>query len=624
MALSGSISTGVWTSSTGNNTWKVVLNWTATQDINNNTSTISWNLKVSSTSSSLYVVISELRVKFAGEQIYYRSSSKHTNGYDNTTLASGTKVITHNNDGTKSFTATVEAGIFDHSINKSGSGTIALNTIPRSSTITSASNITLGNSCSIKWTPASSDFKYKINFALGNWSYTTDYISPKTTSEYTYSGYTISGTTKANNTTIYEQLASSTSGTMTATLTTYNSSNTQIGSSSSKTFTVTVPTSSVPTIGSISITPASITAADGSTISNTLVQGQNKLTINVSGCSAGDGSTIKSYTFSGPNVSSTINSSSSSASLTSSSTISSSGDLTYTVQVTDARGRTATTTAQIKCYEYSAPSFLSFSAYRCDSSGNVKENGTCIKYSLGVKYSSVNNTNKSTIKIYYKKGSDNSWTAAANACTNSTTTSFENILIKNSSGSNISFDSNTTYLIRATVIDNYNTSTDSSNVTIFGEERTFNIRPNGSGLALGKMAEEDNLFECKWNAKFNGTASGPSGFSTSSDMRVKSNIEDIDIDVVDQLRPIQYTLTRDVTGKIHYGFIAQDIETLWDSIGLDPNSFGIIGHINNGGEQEYVLTYTEFIPLLTKKCQILQNEINVLRSEIENLKNNIK
>ncbi len=140
MALSGSIQTSAWSASSGS-TWRVVLNWTATQDISKNTSTISWNLK-SSTASSGYVIISELRVKFAGEQIYYRNTSNHTEGYNNVTLASGTKTIQHNSDGTMSFTATVEAGIYNWAINKSGSGTITLDNIPRQANITSAPNFT--------------------------------------------------------------------------------------------------------------------------------------------------------------------------------------------------------------------------------------------------------------------------------------------------------------------------------------------------------------------------------------------------------------------------------------------------------------------------------------------------
>lgn len=136
MALSGRILTSAWTASSGS-TWQVALDWTATQSIENNNSTISWKL-VSVTASGGYVVMSELRVKFGDEQIYYRSHSNHTNGYKNTVLASGTKVISHNDDGTLSFNASVEAGIYQWAINKSGSGTITLDTIPRAAKALSA------------------------------------------------------------------------------------------------------------------------------------------------------------------------------------------------------------------------------------------------------------------------------------------------------------------------------------------------------------------------------------------------------------------------------------------------------------------------------------------------------
>jgi hypothetical protein len=50
----------------------------------------------------------------------------------------------------------------------------------------------------------------------------------------------------------------------------------------------------------------------------------------------------------------------------------------------------------------------------------------------------------------------------------------------------------------------------------------------------------------------------------------------------------------------------------------------MVGYIINNGQQEYVLTYTEFVPLLTKKCQDLQSEIDILKQEINSLKNTIK
>lgn len=142
MVLSGSVSTNAYTSDSGRK-WYVVLNWSATQDPIKNTSTITWNLKVS-TASGGYVVVSELRVKINGSEVYYRSYSEHTDGYNNTQLASGTVTVPHGSDGKKDVAMSVEAGIYNWAINKSGSSTFTLNQIDRAApTVTcDTSNIT--------------------------------------------------------------------------------------------------------------------------------------------------------------------------------------------------------------------------------------------------------------------------------------------------------------------------------------------------------------------------------------------------------------------------------------------------------------------------------------------------
>lgn len=419
-------------------------------------------------------------------------------------IGSFTMTIPHNNDGTKTFNINGNVTMTSNSSSKFYGKksyidtNITLTTIPRASTITSASNITLGNACSIKWTPMSSNFKYKIKFSLGSWNYITGFISPGTTSAYTYTGYTISGTTTANSTTIYAQLPSSTDGTMTAVLTTYNSSGTAIGSTSSRTFTVTIPSSVKPSIGTMTLDPVNITTADG-TPRNILVKGKNKLNISVSGCAAGTGSSIVSYTFSGQNISSTVSSTSASASATSN-TISASGTFTYTVTIKDKRGRAASKTASITCHDYNFDElkFSSFTAYRCKSDGTADNNGTYIKYNFKINYPSVNSTNMGTVKIYYRENTNTNWIAAANALTNSTNKSIDGF-ISNSSGTNINnFGIDLTYLVYAVLVDNYNQSVQSSTVTVFGASRIFNIRKNGAGVAFGKMAEKDNIFESKW------------------------------------------------------------------------------------------------------------------------------
>lgn len=155
MALSGKVETATYKPDGSSNTWKVVLNWTATQDVVNNKSTISWDIKVSTTSSTGYVVVSEIRAKINGTEVYYRNHDNHTNGYNGTQIASGTITVNHNSDGTKSVPMSIEAGIYQWAINKSGSDTFTLTQIDRAAptiTITTsgitASSVTVNASAS--------------------------------------------------------------------------------------------------------------------------------------------------------------------------------------------------------------------------------------------------------------------------------------------------------------------------------------------------------------------------------------------------------------------------------------------------------------------------------------------
>ena len=473
----------------------LTLSWSIqSQSSEKNSTTIAWKLVGSgSQDAQYYVTCGKFKIVINGKIVYEPGTDYYKDVYKGDVIASGTHTIAHNADGSKSFTASIEAAIFYSVVNVTCEDTWTLTTIARSSSITSTSDIILGNSCSVKWTPASSNFKYKIKFSLGDWNYTTDFITPNTTSAYTYTGYTISGTTTANNTTIYAQLPNTTSGTMTAMLYTYNSSGTQIGSASSKTFTVTIPDNVTPTIGTITLDPVDIKTVDG-TSRNILVQGKNKITVSVSGCSAGTGSSIKSYTFSGPNISSTTTS----TSITSSSVIYNTGTLTYTVTVTDTRGRTKSNTATITCYEYSAPYFESFSAYKANSNGEANENGSYIKCNYSIGFSSANSTNNVTVKIMYKKNSSPSY-SSVNSISNS----------KNTSGSSLlsSIDKSSAYTVYAIITDNYSGSTPSTTINILGESRILNITKDGRGLAVGKMSEKtdadtNGLFECAFDAKF--------------------------------------------------------------------------------------------------------------------------
>ena len=89
---------------------------------------------------------------------------------------------------------------------------------------------------------------------------------------------------------------------------------------------------------------------------------------------------------------------------------------------------------------------------------------------------------------------------------------------------------------------------------------------------------------------------------------------------MDKLRPVQYQLTQFDDGKIHYGFVAQEIVEVLTDAEVNPEQTGIIGHTTQDGQEIYTLTYTEFIPLVVKKCQELQKENNEMRAEIAEIK----
>jgi len=120
--------------------------------------------------------------------------------------------------------------------NRTVSVTVTLPMIASASTITTAADVTLGNNCSVTWTPKSASFRYRLKFEIGGWSSgLTGIIHPNRTSAYPYNGYRIPID-------VANQFKTRT-GTMTVTLYTYSDSNATVavGSPDSKTFTVTVP-----------------------------------------------------------------------------------------------------------------------------------------------------------------------------------------------------------------------------------------------------------------------------------------------------------------------------------------------------------------------------------------------
>lgn len=103
--------------------------WINSQDINGNYTDIGWNLVGAGGSTTRWYTTGNVKVIIDGEQVYYNSS--RFNLYNGTTVASGTKRIYHNSDGSRQFSASAEAGIYTVAVNCRGSGSWWLDQIPR-------------------------------------------------------------------------------------------------------------------------------------------------------------------------------------------------------------------------------------------------------------------------------------------------------------------------------------------------------------------------------------------------------------------------------------------------------------------------------------------------------------
>lgn len=139
------------------------------------------------------------------------------------------------------------------------------------------------------------------------------------------------------------------------------------------------------------------------------------------------------------------------------------------------------------------------------------------------------------------------------------------------------------------------------------------------------------------------------GVIQTSDANEKNSIYDIDgnlaREIIMGLKPVTYKFNGGTSDRTHYGLIAQDVEKTINELGIDNKDFaGLIKNqkvihrtekkqvgINENGEAEYIeniidepvegeyiygLRYDEFIAILIKMCQNLQNEVNELKNRL--------
>ena len=464
MASSGSITTN---ESHGRS---VTLSWSiSSQSVDKNTSTIAWSLKGSGSASG-WVMSGGFKAVINGTTVYSTSTDSRIQLYNGTTIASGSTTITHNSDGTKSFSYSCEAGVYTYAVSVTASGTGTLTSIPRASTV-SATNTNMGSASTITITRASSSFTHTLTYAFGS---TTGTIATKTTST------SVSWTPAL---TLANQIPKAVSGSCTITCDTYSGS-TKVGSKTC-TLTLTVPSTVKPTITSLT---AARVDGDVPAAWAIYVQSKSKATLAINGAAGVYGSTISSYEISGGGFSST-------ASSFTTGFLTTSGTITFTAKVTDSRGRVSDAkTVSISVVAYSNPTCSSHLSQRATSGGTVSDDGTYIKGTVSFSYSSCSSKNTVTTATYYKKSSASSWTNASKTFSSGTAFTY--------GGGAISTESS--YDVKYTLTDAFTT------VTIYDTVSTaavlMDFKAGGKGIAIGKVSEKDNVLELadSWELELHG------------------------------------------------------------------------------------------------------------------------
>lgn len=266
------------------------------------------------------------------------------------------------------------------------------------------------------------------------------------------------------------EIPNTTSGSGTVTVITISGTNT-LGTTYIS-FTLNVPASVVPSVGTL-------TATILNPKWDLCIQNRSGVTLTASGFAGSYGSSISSYTFSG-GVSGTTTSN-----IWSVSTIQASGDVTFNVKAKDSRGReSATASVTLSVTPYSTPSFTNSTvAYRCNSAGESNEEGTCIGARVGATYSSCGGNNTITASCTYQKVGDTTWSTGVNPM------ALETAYVFGAGG----VQTNYSYQVKFILQDAFGSVERIMDVST--TQYTIFFRRGGTGVGIGKASEREYALE---------------------------------------------------------------------------------------------------------------------------------
>ena len=141
----------------------------------------------------------------------------------------------------------------------------------------------------------------------------------------------------------------------------------------------------------------------------------------------------------------------------------------------------------------------------------------------------------------------------------------------------------------------------------------FYIYSWNNGIAIGAASGHENTLVGTWYC--NGSV------INSSDRNAKNSIADIDEKyslLFDALRPRMYKYNDGTSGRLHSGFVAQEVDEAATAAGISRSEFAAVCISESGTKKEsWGLRYEEFVALNTYEIQKLKARISELEAKIK-------
>lgn len=444
------------------------------QDVSANKTAINWSCGVTPGHKFYSNAVKMSAVSIGGVTVYAGGTYSNITDYKEHTFASGTLEVSHNADGSKTLTVSAFSGqVWKDSgylTATAAAQSFQLAAIPRATEPVMGA-ATMGEAVRISLPRVSSAFTHTLSYVFG-----------------AASGTIVENAGTEVQWTVPESLAAeipdSSVGTGTLTCRTYNGG-TLVGTKT-VTFTATVPQSMKPALTN---GWAAVSYDNSGTKASGIaawVQGYSKAkaVFDSSKIACKQGASIAKYavTYLGKTVE---------ESPYRTETISTTS-ATVRCTVTDSRGLTAWEDFNIALLEYAPPALVGADLFRSDGEGTAADGGVHIAGVARARYSELGGLNSVTLKGYWKSvggsyGAGETMTVGAVGLVTG----------------NVEISTDRSYVALLVLTDSLGNSTEFEE-NIPTEQVAFHLKEGGKGAAFGKAAEQDELLDVAWDARFQG------------------------------------------------------------------------------------------------------------------------